>query len=262
MQRITFKVYGTPKPAGSKRAFPIRRGGVFTGRVAVVDDCVTLIQRSPEVGPILDGLSSQARHAGVHLVIISQAATREGTGSAILLKNLTRRYVFGSATATDAAWATGRAGSGAQYLVKGEAISVDGRLTRVVTIPNVTRETAFEALPGWPMAAPWDGERLAQPPQPRTTVAQPLQPPQPPPAGVQEPLPPAPATTVVTTVAAFPIAPPRPLTAAECETVQRMKRIQRLSLSEITRTVYGHKDGKTWRYIQEALGMTVEQEVV
>ena len=39
MQIITFKVYGTPKPAGSKRAFPIRRGGVFTGRVAVVDDC-------------------------------------------------------------------------------------------------------------------------------------------------------------------------------------------------------------------------------
>lgn len=34
---ITFTVNGVPKPAGSKRAFAIRKRGVFTGRVAVTD---------------------------------------------------------------------------------------------------------------------------------------------------------------------------------------------------------------------------------
>lgn len=35
---ITFMVLGRPQPAGSKRAFAIRKGGVPTGRVAVSDD--------------------------------------------------------------------------------------------------------------------------------------------------------------------------------------------------------------------------------
>jgi Holliday junction resolvase RusA-like endonuclease len=34
---ITFVVLGEAKPAGSKRAFAIRKGGVFTGRIAVMD---------------------------------------------------------------------------------------------------------------------------------------------------------------------------------------------------------------------------------
>lgn len=228
--------------------------------VAVIDDCVTLIQRSPEVGGILDGLSSQARHGGVHLVVISQAATKDGTGSAILLKNLTRRYVFGSASAAESAYSTGRAGTGAQYLVKGEAVSIDGRETRIVTIPNVTADTLMEPRPGWQTTAPWKAGQLAQPPQP----AQRLQPSVVTTAtGIQEPLPPVPATTVATVVAVvWPVTPPRPLVDAEIAEVQRMKREQRLSLSEITRTVYGFKDGKTWRYIQEALGLMVESEVV
>ena len=35
---ISFFVEGLPRPAGSKRAFAIKKGGVFTGRVAVADD--------------------------------------------------------------------------------------------------------------------------------------------------------------------------------------------------------------------------------
>lgn len=38
MQPLEFFVTGTPKPAGSKKAFAIRKGGVLTGRVAVTDD--------------------------------------------------------------------------------------------------------------------------------------------------------------------------------------------------------------------------------
>lgn len=36
---LIFYVNGLPKPAGSKRGFAIKRGGMFTGRVAIVDDC-------------------------------------------------------------------------------------------------------------------------------------------------------------------------------------------------------------------------------
>lgn len=35
--RIAFTVFGDAKPAGSKRAFALRKGGVLTGRVAVAD---------------------------------------------------------------------------------------------------------------------------------------------------------------------------------------------------------------------------------
>ena len=36
---ITFFVPGTPRPAGSKRAFAIKKGGAYTGRVVVMDAC-------------------------------------------------------------------------------------------------------------------------------------------------------------------------------------------------------------------------------
>lgn len=36
---ISFFVEGLAKPAGSKRAFALKKGGVFTGRVGVTDDC-------------------------------------------------------------------------------------------------------------------------------------------------------------------------------------------------------------------------------
>lgn len=38
MTRLDFTVYGKPEPAGSKRAFALRKGGVPTGKVAVTDD--------------------------------------------------------------------------------------------------------------------------------------------------------------------------------------------------------------------------------
>lgn len=38
---ISFFVNGTPKPSGSKRGFALKKGGVFTGRVVITDDCKT-----------------------------------------------------------------------------------------------------------------------------------------------------------------------------------------------------------------------------
>lgn len=36
---IEFFVPGTPAPAGSKKAFVLKRGGAYTGRAIVTDDC-------------------------------------------------------------------------------------------------------------------------------------------------------------------------------------------------------------------------------
>jgi Holliday junction resolvase RusA-like endonuclease len=36
---ISFFVAGIAKPAGSKRAFVLKKGGVYTGRAVVTDDC-------------------------------------------------------------------------------------------------------------------------------------------------------------------------------------------------------------------------------
>lgn len=38
---ISFFVQGIAKPAGSKRGFALKKGGVFTGRVVITDDCKT-----------------------------------------------------------------------------------------------------------------------------------------------------------------------------------------------------------------------------
>lgn len=38
MTALEFTVLGRPQPAGSKRAFAVRRGGALTGKVAVVED--------------------------------------------------------------------------------------------------------------------------------------------------------------------------------------------------------------------------------
>lgn len=39
MTPITFIVRGIPKPAGSKRGWAIKKGGAYTGRVAIMDAC-------------------------------------------------------------------------------------------------------------------------------------------------------------------------------------------------------------------------------
>jgi Holliday junction resolvase RusA-like endonuclease len=61
---VTFVVYGNSQPAGSKRAFALRKGGVLTGRVAVSDDNpkskdwkqqVAYAAREAYAGPLLAG---------------------------------------------------------------------------------------------------------------------------------------------------------------------------------------------------------------
>lgn len=63
-QSISFFVAGLCKPAGSKRGFAIRRGGVLTGQVAITDACkgsadwkrtVAFTARQHYTGPLLQG---------------------------------------------------------------------------------------------------------------------------------------------------------------------------------------------------------------
>lgn len=67
------------------------------------------------------------------------------------------------------------------------------------------------------------------------------------------------AMQVIADAQGFPLSAGRPLTDQEAGFVRDL-RSKGVSLNQIVRTVYGHKDGKTWRYIQEALGVTVESE--
>jgi len=64
---ISFFIAGIPKPAGSKRGFAIKKGGAFTGRVAIVDDCkgsrdwktdVKIAAKEAYAGPLLQGALS------------------------------------------------------------------------------------------------------------------------------------------------------------------------------------------------------------
>lgn len=61
---ISFFVPGLCKPAGSKRGFAIRRGGVLTGQVAITDACkgsadwkhtVAFTARQHYTGPLMQG---------------------------------------------------------------------------------------------------------------------------------------------------------------------------------------------------------------
>lgn len=56
LRSITFIVPGLPAPQGSKKAFAIRKGGVYTGKTAVAEN-------SRHVGPWRDRVALAAHHA-------------------------------------------------------------------------------------------------------------------------------------------------------------------------------------------------------
>lgn len=64
MNTLQFFVAGIPAPAGSKKAFALRKGGAFTGRTIVTDACkrtkpwqsdVKHVVSSSYTGPVLEG---------------------------------------------------------------------------------------------------------------------------------------------------------------------------------------------------------------
>lgn len=140
--------------------------GVRTPRIVVfVDDAAALLTDAPEVGKLLGTLTSQARHAGIHFILLSQQATVQATGASLVLSNTARRFVVGASSAQDAARMAGRADTNAHELVVGEALTVGGvDGVSIVAVPNITPEMLVGLGSGVREAAPWEFGSLAAPP--------------------------------------------------------------------------------------------------
>lgn len=140
--------------------------GVRSPRIVVlVDDAAALLTDAPDVGKKLGTLTSQARHAGIHLILLSQQATVAATGASLVLSNASRRFVVGASSAQDAARMTGRADTNAHELTIGEALTVGGiDGTSIIAVPNITPEMFAGMGTGAREVAPWDFGFVAAPP--------------------------------------------------------------------------------------------------
>lgn len=135
---------------------------------AFVDDLANLLGAAPECGQPLLELASMGRAAGVHLVIGTQRLGAKGAGDALIAANIPDRLIFGTASASDAAFYTGRAATGAEKLGAyiGDALLVsDGGAQRLAV--GYVSDADLQALRQSPATLrPWQGSALAQdPPQ-------------------------------------------------------------------------------------------------
>lgn len=101
---------------------------------AILDDTGE-IPALADLVPTLTGVIRQGRRVGVHLVILAHGADNANLGSSQIAANLTRRLVFGAASAADAARASGRSATRAHTLLgAGEAITVGDGDDQPVTL--------------------------------------------------------------------------------------------------------------------------------
>lgn len=81
-----------------------------------VDDLANLLAVCPDVAQTLAELASLGGGCGLHLVIGTQRLGEKGAGDALVTSNIPDRLVFGTASASDAAFYTGRGQTGAEKL--------------------------------------------------------------------------------------------------------------------------------------------------
>lgn len=93
-----------------------RAGVAWPALFAFVDDLANLLGAAPECDKPLLELASMGRAAGVHLVLGTQRLGQKGAGDALIAANIPDRLIFGTASANDAAFYTGRAQTGAEKL--------------------------------------------------------------------------------------------------------------------------------------------------
>jgi len=146
-----------------EKEFRRRQGAKSPRIVALFDDMAALVAAQPDLGSRLGTLSSVARHAGIHLIIISQKATKAGGGDPLALANMPRRFIVGAATASEAAWLTGRSDTGAHELGVGEAVSVGAVAPSVIAVPNADASCLARLGVGAHEAAPWLRDTIAAP---------------------------------------------------------------------------------------------------
>jgi len=255
-------------PAECSQALSWAASAVLQGRAAagrgctpalliVVDDLINLLERAPEIAGPLAEIASMGAGLAVHLLAGTQeAGSKRGTGGPAVEANVTCRIVYRSSSAVGAARAAGMGGAGIEQLTsaKGDALLIEhGEAQRIATGWADDREL-LQLEQGQVMASPWRAW------QPAKTAGNQLQPAKPAVAPLTvgahvrerdtgDPV----AVDPVEAVAAslFPIDKRAP-TAQEREVIQALYSAGE-SLSSLCRRVYGHKDGKSFAMVKEAL---------
>lgn len=231
-------------------------GGRSPALLVVADDLLNLLERAPDITGGLAEIASMGAGLGVHLLAGTQeAGSKRGTGGPAVESNVTARVVYKSSSAHAAARATGQGGAGVDLLTsaRGDALLiVDGEPVRVATGWADDREI-LQLGQGCATVAPWRSATTHN-------RLQPAQPPQPAPIppiesahvgergqGVSEPV----ATVAAVAAELFPIEKRAPTN--EERSVIRELHSAGESLSALARLVYGHKDGKGFAWIKQAI---------
>jgi len=123
----------------------------------VLDDLINLMDRAPELAPVLAEIASLGGGAGIHLLIGTQRLGKKGTGSSVVAGNITARLVFRTVSAQDAALFTGRGDTGAESLGDqpgdGILITTSGGVQRIAV--GIVTDDDLAALPRGESARPW-----------------------------------------------------------------------------------------------------------
>lgn len=216
--------------------------------VCVIDDAHSMVERGGIAAKTMVTLSQQSRRAGVHLVITAHGTNATNLGSNEVAANIARRIV--AATSTDAAtrWA-GQARTGAHRLAgQGEAMDIDGIMSRPVTLAVIAPDD-FAAL-----GARWGQDDCEPAPwslQPVATVA----------TGGWRVSDSAVATaTTGATVATVARLPRREPTTDDLDRIRANFAACGGSKSQTCRATWGTKDGNTWRWLAMALAADEDEE--
>lgn len=239
--------------------------------VIVCDDLLNLLARAPGIADALAEIASMGAGLGVHLLAGTQSAgSKAGTGGTGVEANVTARIVYKSSSATAAARDAGQGGAGLDLLTahKGDALLiVDGEPHRIATGYADDRDIV-QLHPGDLVVAPWrfltgsdigsmepHGNRLEPPVEPDSTRVEPLRTGSITPpgdhahgghtegeTGNREP------------VLTWPIEAREP-TLIEAHIIRQMYADGK-SLSALCRTIYGHKNDRTFAWIKDAVADT------
>ena len=228
--------------------------------VIVADDLLNLLSQADLAGSLAE-IASMGAGLGIHLLAGTQeAGSKRGTGGAGVENNATARILYRNSNAAAAARATGQGAEGLQQLsgAKGDALLLlDGEPVRVATGLADDRDI-LQLEQGEGLRRPWLSSGCAQP---STTISQPpatshnhLQPPVAVPhvgatvgdarGGGAQPV-------AVVAPDMFPIDKRQP-TESEAETIRELHSAGH-SLNSLCKAVYGHKDGKGYAWVKEAL---------
>lgn len=191
-------------------------------------------------------LASMGRAAGVHLIIGTQRLGERGAGDASITGNITTRLVFGTASAQDAAYFTGRGKTGAEAIgrYKGDALLVSDGGTQRLAVGYVGDRDLTVLRQDAEDYRPWVKTRTTEPVLAESAKnavfrhVEPLEPPLEPVLNGSDVVLSGPARTAY-------------------ERQRVLDAYARTgSKNQAVRDVWGHKNGQTWQWLNEALKLS------